>query len=213
MRHVMAVHWKCDLISCHMFTWITIELHVCSLFYCENDLGDESLWTGSIILSLYVGNKLHKWETIKILVQKHIKCAKNAFHPEILILLRWGILLTGKCMLIAADNFGTQLFCLLEWKFLKWGHLKWVVLYINIYLKSVASSVFSRGVFKTNLVCSNGSIIQFFSYKFLLNFSSCIPQLAIEKATYTVFVTYLLFHIIISWTIIVVFYILILEVL
>jgi hypothetical protein len=39
---------------------------------------------------------------------------KNAFHPEIFILLRRGILLTGKCMLIAADNFGSQLFCLLE---------------------------------------------------------------------------------------------------
>jgi len=50
-------------------------------------------------------------------------------------------------------------------------------------------------------------------YKFLLNFSSCIPQIVIEKATSTVLVTYLLFHIIISWTIIVVFYILILEVL
>jgi hypothetical protein len=159
----MAVQWECDIISCHTFPWINIELRICSLIYCENDLGDESLWTESIILSLYVGNKLHNWETIKVLVQKHIKWAKNAFHPEIFILLRWGILLTGKCVLIAGDNFGAQLF-LSSWavKFLKWGHLKWVLLYVIIYWKSVASSVFSRGVFKTNLLYSNGSIIQFF---------------------------------------------------
>jgi len=74
-----------------------------------------NLYELSIILSLYVGNKLHKWEIIKILVQKHIKWAKNAFYPEIFILLRWGIILIGKCMLIAAENFGTQLFCLLVW--------------------------------------------------------------------------------------------------
>jgi hypothetical protein len=37
-------------------------------------------------------------------VQKHIKWATSAFHPEMFILLMWGILLTGKCMLIAAHN-------------------------------------------------------------------------------------------------------------
>jgi len=89
--------------------------------------------------------------------------------------------------------------------------LKWVSLYIIIYLKSVASSVFGRGVFKSFIIkWKHHSIL--WNYKFLLNFSSYIPQLVIEKATSTVLVNYLLFHII-SWTIIVVFYILILEVL
>ena len=162
MRHVMAVQWECH-ISCHMFPWINIELLFCSLIYCENYLGDESLWTESIILSLYVGNKLHKWETIMILVQKHIKWAKKCISS-------WNFRTS-----LVGDSFNWDMYVdhgrqfwfsiiLSSWvvKFLQWGHLKWVFLYIIIYLKSVASSVFSRGVFETNLLHSNGSIIHFF---------------------------------------------------
>lgn len=98
-----------------------------------------------------------------ILVQKHIKWAKKCISS-------WNFRTS-----LVGDSFNWDMYVdhgrqfwfsiiLSSWvvKFLQWGHLKWVFLYIIIYLKSVASSVFSRGVFETNLLHSNGSIIHFF---------------------------------------------------
>jgi len=153
MQHVMAVQWECGIISCRMFPCISIELLICSLIYCENDLGDESLWTEIIVLSLYVGNKLNKSETIKILVQKHIKWAKKCISSWNFHTSHVGNSFNWEMYVNRGRQFWFSII-LSSWvvKILKWGHLLWVLLYIIIYLKSVASSVFSRGAFKSFII-------------------------------------------------------------
>lgn len=84
----------------------------------------------SIILSLYVDNKLHKW---KILVQNILngqKCisSENFHTSQVGNSFNWEMYV----------NCGRQFWysiILSSWvvKFLKWGHLKWVLLYIIVY--------------------------------------------------------------------------------
>jgi len=80
------------------FHRITLSCLYVPLICGGNDLVQQRSWNESIILSMYVGDKLNKWKTVEDFEQQHIKWLKNSTHYEVLMLLAWQILLHGKCI-------------------------------------------------------------------------------------------------------------------
>jgi len=79
-----AVLLECAVISHPKFLQINIELQVCTTMCSQNKPG-VSYCELRPLLSLYVGNKLHKIEDF--LCDKHIKCVKNSCAVNFLCIL------------------------------------------------------------------------------------------------------------------------------
>lgn len=100
---------KCTCVKWFQHSWSLTFLAACfhrltlnclfvPLICGGNDLGHKCSWNESIILSLYVGDKLNKWKTVEDFHQQHIKWLKNSTHYEVIMLFMWQTLLHGKCI-------------------------------------------------------------------------------------------------------------------